>query len=455
MKQYWIVKPTIDRIQNKVAKLIGIVLLILFAIPSYAQTTMETVPPIHLWCSIQYPIGGCLYPTDLAAAQAFAYDWNMRFNTSPTSSAYFQIDGCDGHGYCWWFEGPLGSKGCPGCGDGLTYFIQDSTPICPIPTAYPTIEYHWNLSIHMCYRYIPSNSFTITLSGGSSVEPWNARHDPSHQTSNIAFKAIVAQSDGLAAANIPVTITTSATKDSGGHIDDYHNQPRPPGRLSSASGTMCGTATLCGNTDSNGVFSFTFGAEEAAGKHTLSATCQGCTGSAEPAIIFVKVPGLMPIPELPQYWMLDEPDPSNPGAMKSIGGTNAHKDNHNLTGKALAELFSLAYAYKVQVSHGQVLYLNDASLPWGGLLDDDGNWLPPHQSHRLGNAIDIRAESAANLAGAIPHELFSGVQNINVRGVEPQIHCYKPSGTIVITRAANPNACDRFKIGRHFHVIFR
>jgi hypothetical protein len=35
------------------------------------------------------------------------------------------------------------------------------------------------------------------------------------------------------------------------------------------------------------------------------------------------------------------------------------------------------------------LYVGDISLPWGGLLDREGDWRPPHTQHRWGDMVDL------------------------------------------------------------------
>ncbi|MEO0297389.1 MAG: hypothetical protein ABIN23_08090 [candidate division WOR-3 bacterium] len=40
-------------------------------------------------------------------------------------------------------------------------------------------------------------------------------------------------------------------------------------------------------------------------------------------------------------------------------------------------------------SGGERIYINDLSLPYGGLFDIEGNWQTPHSEHRLGNNADI------------------------------------------------------------------
>ena len=87
------------------------------------------------------------------------------------------------------------------------------------------------------------------------------------------YKAIVKDQNGQPKANVRVTITTDVTSDSGGHL---HTNGRPKGKLVDKTGatvsTKDGMVTIQGSTDGSGVFAFTFGAEEASGTHTLTAT---------------------------------------------------------------------------------------------------------------------------------------------------------------------------------------
>ena len=61
--------------------------------------------------------------------------------------------------------------------------------------------------------------------------------------------------------------------------------------------------------------------------------------------------------------------------------------NHYGTGatnRRLAELLAL-----YQQFYGAGLYVNDMSLPKGGLFDISGHWVPAHQSHRRGIDVDM------------------------------------------------------------------
>ncbi len=99
-------------------------------------------------------------------------------------------------------------------------------------------------------------------------------------------------------------------------------------------------------------------------------------------------------------------------------------------------------------------------------MDDSGKWTPPHSSHRIGDAIDIRADSVNQKAGEVPIALFRNMQAISItsRGkIDVQIHCTdlsRPAGKQLVMAFSKgtkhpDNACDNFKINRHFHVVFK
>ncbi len=55
--------------------------------------------------------------------------------------------------------------------------------------------------------------------------------------------------------------------------------------------------------------------------------------------------------------------------------------------RELAKAFFNTYNKKVEV--------NDMSLPRGGLFDYNGNWVPPHQTHRTGINADIQTRNVS------------------------------------------------------------
>jgi hypothetical protein len=291
-----------------------------------------------------------------------------------------------------------------------------------------------------------AENLIITLQGGTTVEPGKS----------LSFAVTVENqlpNQQPQPPKTPVTVRVSLKVEpkSGGH--DHGDDSRPRGSIS---GKECKSDVDCWTASSSGTSSFSFDAPEASGTHTVTVSCDRCKNGPKTASVNVMVKGLSEIPASPYYELQEiDPDSRPAGQMKNIGGTRDHKDNHYVTTVAKKGLENLAKEYQATINPGQKLYINDASLEWGGLLDDDGNWAPPHGSHRRGDAIDIRADSKNKKPGEVPPALFGKVQKVKVSGMKPEIHCYTPTGTLVMAKAANPAACNGLNRGRHFHIIFR
>jgi hypothetical protein len=240
--------------------------------------------------------------------------------------------------------------------------------------------------------YVPNSSgscdaevLTITLSGGSTTEPWHKKWDQDHtnSNSNLPFNAVVTDQNGQPQAGVNVYISSDATPGSGGHD---HDNNRPKGKLVSnttGEGLSSGTASISGQTDSGGQFSFTFGAEEASGEHTLTATCEyndtACSNTATTNIT-VEIPGLMLLDADPKSYDLE-------------GSTDSHHGNHYFSPEAMVKIINLAHAYRLSPSFNhQLLIINDSSLVKGGVFDLGQDWTYKpngHQGHRKGIVVDI------------------------------------------------------------------
>lgn len=250
----------------------------------------------------------------------------------------------------------------------------------------------------------------------------------------LALKAVVKDQFGLPKSGKPITLTVSVKAGSGGHD---HNENRPKGDVG------CGqlfSGCVLGSTDSNGEAGFIFRAPPAAGEHTITASCAGCN-SAD-AAVDVKIKDLIPIPASP-YYVLQDSAGNVIGAIR-----NKHSDNHYLIGAAIDQLEELATIYTTIVNPGAKLYLNDASLVWGGLFDVGSTpWTSPHIGHDRGRSIDIRAEnSGPNNEGVIPATLFSKfLQKAADKHIRAGLHCKNSSNTTY---------CLGIPDNRHFHVDF-
>jgi len=71
--------------------------------------------------------------------------------------------------------------------------------------------------------------------------------------------------------------------------------------------------------------------------------------------------------------------------------------------------------------NGAGLYINDASLPKGGLFDANGDWAMPHQTHRRGIDIDVHTSDTTGAPGItvkrlkllrlVDKDLFRGIKD--------------------------------------------
>ena len=425
-------------------------------------SSMTMVKPAHA--------EGVVSPIRQCAAYALGYNITIEPGYSSPQAACDRVSAWSGTSGCTVNGAEIGVGQCIGCAgywasQGGGYICNDICPAnsvhwptpctcntgyAPDPTAtscVPANNCPANMSGSPCAcnaGFVPNASgscdaevLTITLSGGTSVEPWNSDTDPNHANANLSFKAVVTDQNGQPQAGVDVTVTSVATPNKGGHDHD-NNRPKgwlaeTPDKITSQiqAGASQGSGTLSGKTDGSGTLSFTFGAEEASGEHVLNATCTGCDKPADPVTIDVMVAGLSQIPASLFYTMIDD-DGTVIGAV-----LGKHTDNHYLTSPAASVLWSIAAAYHVEQKFyvqnlpPPVLHLNDASLVWGGLLDVDGDWYFDHHEHRRGTVVDIRANSAT---GAIPSRNFVNFE------------------LLAIQYGADPHFENKGKPNQHYHL---
>lgn len=234
---------------------------------------------------------------------------------------------------------------------------------------------------------------------------------------------------------------------SGGHDHGEAHGRRSRGTITTSSSNCVaepgGTPdTYDCTTGTEGYAGFTFNAPSASGTHTITASCvsHACSGS-KTGKINVKVGGLEEIPAT-AAWML----------IKKPGAT--HSNGHYLNADAMRNLRLLAAYYTMKFPL-QYLYLNDASLEWGGRLDINGDWASPHGKHRRGVVIDVRANDDTGAMGAIPLTSFDGfITTAADLSAEAQIHC---TSNLTDGQNRQPPACigsDGSKdSNRHFHIL--
>ena len=378
-------------------------------------------PAAIKWCDF-YP-SNCIYDSDLAAAQAMANE-----STSWWYGGSLVVLNCDGYGHC-----NVKHCGIASC-TPPDYQRISIKVICPVPIIYPTIPYAYEgaspaLRSQMCTRIVPS-TLTITLTGGSEVEPSNGS-----TTNTLPFIAtVIDQNTGQPTTN-PVNVHISLKVDptSGGH--DHGDSTRPRGGIAEVQ-TCTSDAECWSNPTANGAVVFNFNPTDASGTHTITATCDGCSNTAT-APVNVKV---------------KEADAADWGSLTAspdyamVGGDagKTHHDNHYLTATARDHLQKLVNKYNTKYPQGPVLYLNDSSLVWGGRFDISGKWAGDHKNHRRGVVIDIRANQDPT---AIPQARFTKFERLAAESsAYADLHCAF-SGRYVCPAClldTGPN--------RHYHV---
>ena len=382
----------------------GLFVVLSFVAPLVAQAAVVTVP-----LTFEYSeIGGPQYTTTVATYDAAGCrEGAMRR--------------CEDKRYCWTGNDVYAlwhfSIGGNGANGDTCYWRNESSSgwvgsirfVCAFQD-YSGFRY--NLNNKTCERDVP-DTLTITLSGGTSVEPWHKKADADHKKTNLPYAATVKEASGQPATNIEVTITTEVTQDSGGHV---HIDGRHKGKLAIPSDPIKdGTKTITGNTDVNGVYSFVFGSEEASGTHTITATCKGCSNNPQTAEVKVAIQGLS---------LLDR----NPLSYTLNGETSTHPGSHYFSAAALTKIINLAFKFSHDpLFNKQLLIINDSSLIKGGVFDLGQDWTYTpngHQGHRKGVVVDINNFQAEDPDfDKFVEYLNSGIQaQWHSRGTAPHYH---------------------------------
>ncbi|HID37524.1 MAG TPA: hypothetical protein EYP39_09175 [Ghiorsea sp.] len=203
-----------------------------------------------------------------------------------------------------------------------------------------------------------------------------------------AINLLVSNTQGqlVDGANVTLTVERASTR-FGGHNHDAATvsaSNRPVGTVSSPIG------------QGQGVYTSTYTASEFAAEDKIRAKLNylGCNADVVSSTISSQVFPLS---------FLAVPPPH-----EAIGGTNKHfgpnrkgfttspDNNHWVTLKTNNTMSYLMNLYSIK--YGAGLYVNDASLPFGGKFDVNGSWSGSHGLHRRGIDLDIRLYDTANTA---------------------------------------------------------
>jgi hypothetical protein len=166
----------------------------------------------------------------------------------------------------------------------------------------------------------------------------------------------------------PIFLEARGVPGSGGHD---HCENRPAGDFQQNNG----------QTDENGEFRTFYFASEFGGIERIIASGGEIRDSAN---LTVRVPDLYLLPESEYYVKY-----GSPYYAQFHHTPPAYSDDHTHWGKEelINAIYTIAWNYVLR--GGEIIYINDMSLPYGGLFDIQGNWRPPHKTHRTGRNADV------------------------------------------------------------------
>jgi hypothetical protein len=134
-------------------------------------------------------------------------------------------------------------------------------------------------------------------------------------------------------------------------------------------------------TDNSGKCAVNYYASLVAGIDKITASLSSRPEIKDSKDIKVRVPGLQPL--------------QSKANLLPWGGTTKHRLGNNNYGTTYT-LGAVYYAvekyakdYGLNLSPDIYLAVIDMSLPWGGLFDINGDWIPPHEYHRVGESVDF------------------------------------------------------------------
>jgi len=192
-----------------------------------------------------------------------------------------------------------------------------------------------------------------------------------------------------------ITTRVSMLLPSGGHDHTNHPSGNLLGELYEIHSGIRGIPEITAPSIADGTINITYTAPEFSGVMELTASTNICDQDLiAKDRVTVRVPGLVLLPDRPPYYT-------------KVGGTCSHHgpsdmgipvlcktpdNNHYGTSAVNDNIWFIAIEWYLNFPQEYTLFINDVSLPYGGLFDKYGNWQPPHNAHRIGKSADIRTE---------------------------------------------------------------
>ena len=237
--------------------------------------------------------------------------------------------------------------------------------------------------------------------------------------------------------NQEVTISINMILPSGGHDHVIQPQPALRGHLTAVgASTVEGEGEVTAQTNQEGIITVSYIAPAFGGRYELMASAQVDGEYIEDRdTLTVRVPNLVELPNENYYEL--------------IGETEEHASNHWATQAVMTCIQTIANNWHINNPNESTMMINDISLEYGGLLDVNGNWQPPHSSHRTGQDVDIRTELPGTRTGIpvrTPRNASIWQNTVWVGNTNFEDNCRTYGG---IAHRHSPNS-----IYEHYHVDF-
>ena len=275
----------------------------------------------------------------------------------------------------------------------------------------------WNEVVNMTGVFVRD---TLTLEIASPKEVWPTIpatgfqqaivHEVENEISPITA-TVTANNSPVAGQEVEISIEWVDT--SGGHIHNLSGDKQlsgtKVGSMTLVAGVLVSStaSTVVAETDQDGKVSVSFISGEFGGKLLFVATTEIAGKEyVDTDTLEVRVPGLTLIPDAPlsSYrklgGTLDHPGPDD----ILFGGDYQHDPdyNHWVRPDVLLKLLDMVGEWNSSEpgfwngNGNDTFWFNDASLPNGGLFDVNGRWQRPHNNHRVGRDVDIKATRTPN-----------------------------------------------------------
>lgn len=215
---------------------------------------------------------------------------------------------------------------------------------------------------------------------------------PDSRTDVAQLQVAVVYNNGEPVRGAAVESTATVETGSGGH-QHGDDQTRPVGTFYSTAenpNTATGSRrTIAGITAADGTAAFQYKSSGLSGFENLKVKVTLPNGVSAEAVarLSIEVPGLIELPRSATDYV--------------VAGVKAEHPQNNFGTQALSEAAANCFHdYKAEMDRRDLPYfdrstatqfvITEVGLPSGGMLDINGDWNAPHETHRFGRQFDLR-----------------------------------------------------------------